>query len=146
MLKRTKKRTRRAFTLLEVLMVVVIIGVLAAFVVPQFINQGDDAKKKLAAAAVKSGLNGAIDLFRQNMERYPATLAELVNKPENEDEAKKWVGPYVKQTTAMKDPWDNDFIYQAPGEFNSTTYDLSSAGPDRQPNTEDDIRNWDTAR
>jgi len=139
-----RKRTRQAFTLLEVLIVVAIIGALAVFVVPNFINTEAKAKSKLADAAIKSGL-GAIDRYRIDMGYYPRSedggLRALIEKPSDEQEAKKWAGPYVG-AEGLKDPWGNDYIYEYPGRYNEGGYDLSSPGPDGQPGNDDDITNW----
>lgn len=137
---------RRAFTLLEVLMVVVIIGILAALVVPNFFGAQQGAQIDTTRAQVKTGLNGALDLYRMHMNRYPSSdegLMALTQPPDDEELAEKWRGPYVKDASNMKDAWGNEFIYVSPGEFNESTYDLSSAGPDGQEGTEDDIANWE---
>ncbi len=137
---------KRAFTLLEVLMVVVIIGLLTAFVVPNFFGAGEKAKKDLTQALVDSGLNGALDLYRAHMGSYPRSdeggLQLLLERPSDEEKAKRWAGPYVKRAQDLKDAWQRDLIYKCPGDVNSESYDLSSAGPDGQEGTEDDIRNW----
>ncbi len=143
-----KKRSRvRAFTLLEVLMVVVIIGLLAAFVVPNFFGAGEKAKKDLTQALVDSGLNGALDLYRAHMGNYPKTddggLTLLLEQPDDEDLAKKWHGPYIKKAKDLKDPWGQDLLYAFPGEVNENGYDLSSTGPDTEEGTDDDIINWE---
>jgi general secretion pathway protein G len=144
--RRTRTRAR-AFTLLEVLMVVVIIGLLAAFVVPNFFGAGDRARVDLTDALVKSGVNGALDLYRAHMSTYPRTdeggLTALVQRPDDEERAKKWSGPYVKKVQDLKDAWGHDLIYQCPGTYNENGYDLSSAGPDDQEGTDDDLTNWE---
>ncbi len=140
---RPGRRVRRAFTLLEVLMVIIIIGILAALVVPNFINVGEDAKIKLTRSMIESGLNGALDLFRLHMGRYPESLDELVNKPEDEEEAEKWAGPYIDDIKKLKDAWGRELRYEYPGTYNEGKYDLSSAGPDGEFGTEDDITNWE---
>lgn len=138
---------RRAFTLLEVLMVVVIIGLLAAFVAPQFFSAGDRARIDLAKAAVTSGLSGALDLYKAHMGEYPPSdaggLKLLMEGPDDEEARKKWAGPYLKKASDLKDPWEHEWIYRAPGEYNKTSYDLSSAGQDKQEGTDDDITNWE---
>ncbi|MEW6250315.1 MAG: type II secretion system major pseudopilin GspG [Planctomycetota bacterium] len=143
---RTRK-ARRAFTLLEVLMVVVIIGLLAAFVAPQFFGAGDRAKKDLARAAVDSGLSGTLDLYKVHMGEYPTSdgggLKLLLERPDDEEQAKKWEGPYLKKAANLKDPWEHDWLYECPGRVNTTSYDLGSAGPDGQEGTEDDITNYE---
>ncbi len=139
-----RKRGPRAFTLLEVLMVVVIIGLLAAFIVPQLFGTEEKTKIKLADAAIKSGLS-SIDRYRLDMGHYPRSedggLTALIEKPRDEQEAKKWAGPYLKPE-GLKDPWGNDYVYEFPGRYSEGSYDLSSAGPDGQPGNDDDIVNW----
>lgn len=147
-----KKKTRhvrarkRAFTLLEVLMVVIIIGLLAAFVAPQFFSAPDRVKKDLAKATVTTGLNGVLDLYRAHMGSYPLSdeggLQLLLEPPDDEELAKRWEGPYLKKAADLQDPWGVEWIYECPGQYNEKLYDLSSAGPDKQADTEDDIKNW----
>jgi general secretion pathway protein G len=126
-------------------MVIVIIGVLAAFVVPNFFNAGENARIDLTKALISSGVNGTLERFRLDMGRYPTTeegLQVLVTKPSNEEDASKWRGPYLNDANQLKDSWKRELIYQAPGQYNSEGYDLSSPGPDGQTNTADDITNW----
>lgn len=137
---------RRAFTLLEVLMVVVIIGILAALVVPNFFGAQEGAKEDLTRALVDSGVNGTLDMYRMHMGRYPTTdegLAALIEEPDDEELAEKWRGPYLKEGAKLQDAWGNDLIYESPGQYNENTYDLSSPGKDAQEGTEDDITNWE---
>ncbi|MFH1747572.1 MAG: type II secretion system major pseudopilin GspG [Planctomycetota bacterium] len=144
---RLRIRSRAAFTLLEVLMVVAIIGLLAAFVVPNLFGAREGAKIDLTQALVDSGINGALELYRTHMDRYPQEddggLMALVEEPEDEDELKKWRGPYVKNAKDLIDPWGNELIYECPGEYNERSYDLSSAGPDGDEGSDDDIKNWE---
>jgi general secretion pathway protein G len=144
MKKPIRKRGYKAFTLLEVLMVVVIIGLLAAAIVPSLFGTEEGAKKKLAGAAITSGLSG-IDRYRLDMGHYPRSedggLTALIEKPNDEQEAKKWNGPYVKPE-GLRDPWGNEYVYEFPGRYNEGNYDLSSPGPDGEPGNDDDIRNW----
>lgn len=140
------KRSRiRAFTLLEVLMVVIIIGLLAAFVVPSFFGAGDRARQDLTQAVVDRGFNGALDLYRVHMGKYPPSddggLQLLIERPDDEELAKKWAGPYLEPKD-LKDAWGNDYMYECPGKYNENKYDLSSPGKDGQEGTDDDIKNW----
>lgn len=145
--RRTRRARQAGFTLLEVLMVVVIIGLLAALVVPNIFGAGDRAKKDLAKATVETGLNGALDLYRVHVGAYPQSdqggLKLLLEAPSEEEVAKKWEGPYLKKAKDLLDPWNREWIYEYPGEYNKNSFDLSSAGPDGQPGNDDDITNWE---
>lgn len=134
---------RSAFTLLEVLMVIVILGVLAALIVPQFGGTRDKAMVDATTIQVK-GLDNDLERFKMHCGRFPTTdegLAALLEKPDDEEIAEKWGGPYLK--AAPKDAWSQDLIYECPGQYNENGYDLSSKGPDKQEGTDDDITNWE---
>ncbi len=140
------RRTARGFTLLEVLMVIVIIGLLVGFGARFYFGAQRGAEEDLTRAAVESGFSGALDNYRLNVGHYPSEdeggLMALVERPSDEEVGKKWRGPYITQAEKLKDPWGTEYIYKCPGNFNEETYDLSSAGPDRQEGTDDDITNW----
>jgi len=142
-----RRMTRRgAFTLLEVLMVVVIIGILAALVVPNFFGASEGAKEDLTRATITSGINGTLDLFRMHVGRYPTTdegLAALMKAPDDPELAKKWRGPYIKEGAKLRDAWGNELRYESPGSYNQSTYDLSSAGKNGQFGDDDDVTNWE---
>ncbi len=140
-----RSRTRAAFTLLEVLMVIVIIGILAAFVVPALMGTQEGAKEDMTRNAVTSGLVTPLELFRTHIGRYPTSdegLAALVTQPDSEDVEGKWRGPYVQDIAKLKDAWGNEFVYVSPGEVNENSYDLSSPGRNGRPGDDDDITNW----
>ena len=149
-MKANRRRARcrvRGFTLLEVMMVVIIIGLLAAFVAPSFFGVEEKQKIKLAQAAVDSGLGNALPTFRATMGRYPTEeegLMVLYEPPDDEEEAEKWV-QLIKKPSDLKDPWGNDYIFQCPGEYNESSYDLSSPGPDGEEGGDDDVTNWEEA-
>ncbi len=122
---------RSGFTLLEILVVVGIIALLAAFVVPNFINVGAAQERRLAEAAVANNgpISSAIDTFRLDVGRYPESLEELTKKPDDEEEGKKWNGPCIKDAADLKDPWGREYQYKSPGDVNTESYDLWSTGP-----------------
>lgn len=141
------RRVRRAFTLLEILLVVGLLALLAAFVVPSLVGQAGKAKIDLARAAI--GPNGTIsrevDMFKFNCGVWPEELKYLYEKPQDDTLAKKWIQG-IKDPGGLKDPWDHDYQYRAPGEKNKDGIDLWSLGPDGLDGTEDDIVNWETDR
>ena len=143
-----RNQRRSGFTLLEILVVVGIIALLAAFVVPNFINAGDRAKISLCQSQVKDSgpISSAIDTFHLEVGRYPKELSELTQKPDDEEEAKKWSGQYIKDAASLKDPWDHEFKYAAPGKVREGSYDLWSMGPDGQDGSDDDITNYVKAK
>jgi general secretion pathway protein G len=151
-MKTTKKlkmtRRRGGFTLLEILLVVGLLALLASFAIPALVGQGEEAKKKMVKAAI--GPNGmlmqAIDLYKFNAGVFPDDLKYLVEKPSDDEQAKKWTGPYLKDISGLKDPWDHDYMYKAPGSHNEGGVDLWSVGPDGRDGTDDDIVNWKTDR
>jgi len=137
---------RRAFTLLEVLMVVVIIGILAALVVPNLFGTLEGARIDTTRSTVESGFAGALDLYRMHMGHYPTTdegLAALMEAPDDDELAEKWRGPYLKEGAKLEDAWGHEFVYESPGQVNENSYDLSSPGPNGQEGDDDDIRNWE---
>jgi len=137
-------RRRRGFTLLEVLIVVAIIALLAAFVVPQFFRTHLQAKIDGTGILVSPGgpVATGLNLYHLHLGEYPATLAGLTDKPEDEAKAAKWRGPYITDPASLKDAWDHDLQYKCPGDVHSDGYDLYSFGPDGQDSTDDDIANY----
>lgn len=139
---------RSGFTLLEILLVVGLLALLAAFVVPALTTQSDKAKVNLAHAAIgpNGPLSQAINLFKVNTGVYPEELKYLLEKPSDDDVAKKWTGPYIENEGGLKDPWDHEYQYNANGQHNEGKYDLWSNGPDGREGTDDDVVNWKTDR
>ncbi len=146
---KSKYRTRRgAFTLLEVLLVLGILALLAAFVVPNLITAGDRAKIDLANMAIgRSGnISNALKRYRLDVGVYPDAdegLAALFERPSSiDDDDERWKGPYLDGVPEdLKDPWGREFQYRSPGEFNEDSFDLWSTGPD-EDDDDDDIKNW----
>ena len=134
----------RGFTLIEIMVVVIIIGLLAAVVVPQFLGRVDDARLSKAKQDIQA-IETALTLFKLDNFSYPSTemgLRALVEKP-TDSAIRNWrIGGYLKRVN--KDPWGNDYQYAAPGTHGGE-YDLYSLGADGQPDGEDlnaDIGNW----
>ena len=130
-------KQKRGFTLVEMLLVVTIIGILAALVIPKIAGTGERARQSAAYADIKGGIKTALDRYEVENGNFPKSLQDLVTRP---NDAKNWTGPYLDEIP--KDPWGNSYIYTYPGRNNSTGYDLYSMGPDGQDATADDIGNW----
>jgi general secretion pathway protein G len=143
MKRRSLQKRSGGFTLLEIMVVVIIIGVLAATIIPQFMGTTHDAKVSAAKSDVAQ-LESALERFNLHMDRYPTPdegLKVLVEAPTGED--KKWRGPYIK--LLRLDPWGNPYQYRAPGIHHTTTFDVWSRGADGQDGGEGpnaDIGNW----
>jgi general secretion pathway protein G len=131
------KLRRRAFTLVEMLLVVTIIGILAALVIPKIVGRSEQARVTAAQTDIKAGIKTALDAFEVDNGFYPKGLQDLIQQPSN---AKNWHGPYLDNLPV--DPWGNAYIYYYPGKHNTTGYDLVSMGPDGKEGTDDDIGNW----
>ncbi len=118
----------RGFTLLELLVVIVIIGLLAGLVAPRYFDQVSKSNTKIAKAQIDS-LEKALDQYRLDVGSYPtsdAGLAALNTRPQN---LERWAGPYLKKAVPP-DPWGAPYVYKSPGEHGE--YDLSSFGSDGQ--------------
>jgi general secretion pathway protein G len=138
---RNHKAGQSGFTLLELLVVMVIIGLLAAYVAPKYFSQIGKSETKTAMAQIDA-LGKALDQYRLDVGHYPDSeqgLAALFTKPTNEA---KWDGPYL-QKKVPNDPWGKPYVYRQPGEHGE--YDLLSYGKDGQPGgsgEDSDITNW----
>lgn len=131
----------RGFTLLELLVVMVIIGLLAGYVAPKYFSQIGKSEVKAARAQIDA-IEKALDQFRIDTGRYPTSeegLAALVARPGNEG---KWAGPYLRKALP-NDPWGRPYVYRFPGE--RAEFDLFSYGKDGQPGgtgEAEDVGNW----
>ncbi|MBB3103244.1 type II secretion system major pseudopilin GspG [Azomonas macrocytogenes] len=139
-------RKQGGFTLIEIMVVVVILGILAALVVPQVMSRPDQAKVTVAKGDIKA-VAAALDMYKLDNFSYPSTqqgLDALVKKPAGSPSPKNWnPDGYLKRLP--KDPWGNDYQYLSPGTH-GTTFDLYSLGADGRDGGADlnaDIGNWD---
>jgi general secretion pathway protein G len=132
----------RAFTLVEMLLVLTILAILAGIVLPKMIGRGEEAKKK-ATIAQLAAFGQALDLFEVDNGDYPSGrngLNDLMVQPRD---AKNW---HQYLDSIPLDQWGHPYIYVKPGKHRPTSYDLSSVGPDGREGTEDDITNWQQQR
>ena len=125
----------RGFTLIEMLLVVVIIGILASAMAVSLRGRSDEAKIATAKSDISGSLSLALDLFEQDMGRYPTT-EEGLNVLVIQGDLQEWRGPYLK-TQLKPDPWGHPYVYEYDPE--TKTYRLSSLGLDGQPGTADDV-------
>ena len=130
---------QKGFTLIELMLVVIIIGVLAAMVMPRLVGRSDEARVATAKADINSNINLALDLFELDTGRYPTTEEGLQALRANPASLQNWKGPYLKKDP--KDPWRKAYAYQYPGSHNND-YDLFSAGPNGMEGDTDDVTNW----
>lgn len=134
-------RSDKGFTLLELLVVLVIIGLLVAYVAPRYFSQVGKSEVKVTRAQIKA-LEDALDQYRLDVGRYPSSeqgLDALNSQPSGEG---RWQGPYLRKAVP-KDPWGAVYQYRSPGEHGE--YDLYSLGKDGQPGGQGDaadIASW----
>lgn len=129
---------KKGFTLIEIMLVVIILGVLAAMVVPRLTGRSDEARRSVAKTDIESNLALALDLYETDTGTFPSTLDDLLSAP---SDVTSWRGPYLKKKPL--DPWGKSYLYKYPGDHNEDSYDLYSAGRDGTEGTQDDITNWE---
>ena len=142
---RVRQAARRGFTLIELLLVLTILGILAAIVVPKIAGKGEQARVQAAVTQI-SAFKTALNTFEVENGYYPKGqngLQDLMVQPRD---AQNWHGPYLDSDTIPKDPWNHDYVYVCPGKHNPTSFDITSAGPDGQLGSDDDIGNWTAKR
>ncbi len=137
----------RGFTLIELMVVIIILGILAMYVAPKIMGRPDEARQVKARLDMAS-LETALKLYRLDNGMYPGTeqgLQALVAQPETGTLAKKWrKGGYLEKNRVPKDPWGNEYIYLCPGV--NDDYDIISYGADGVSGGEDknkDINSWE---
>lgn len=142
-----KIKTNHGFTLIELMVVIVILGILVSFIAPRLMGRPDEAKQVKARVQMES-LETAIKLYKLDSGIYPTTeqgLQALVEQPQTGTLPKKWrKGGYLEKGKVPKDPWGNEFVYLSPGAHGD--YDIISYGADGVPGGEEfnkDINNWE---
>jgi len=141
-LHRNQFRSKRGFTLVEMLLVLVILATLAAIVIPKFAGRSEQAKITAAKSQISS-IELALDSFEVDCGYYPKS-GNLNALLENPGTTADWKGPYLKKGIPL-DPWGNAYVYEYPGKHNPNGYDLMSGGPDGKTGSEDDLTNWDAS-
>ena len=135
---------QRGFTLIEVMVVVIIIGVLGALIVPNILGRSNDARISAAKADIQTLVN-ALDLYYLDNNHYPSTdqgIDALISLPTGKPEPQNWnPGGYVKRLP--KDPWGNDYIYLSPGaELEFEVYSLGADNAEGGEGSNADILSW----
>ncbi|MFZ1980827.1 MAG: type II secretion system major pseudopilin GspG [Smithella sp.] len=143
-----KKNRQAGFTLIELMVVIVILGVLAGLIIPRIMGRPDEARQAKARIQMEA-LESALKLYKLDNGSYPTTeqgLNALVEAPTVGNIPKNWrQGGYLEKSKVPKDPWGNDFIYLSPG--NHGDFDLTCLGADGEPGGEGvnkDINNWES--
>lgn len=140
-------KNQRGFTLIEIMVVVIILGLLAGLVLPRIMGSEEEAKIKATGVQIRA-LENALDSFKLANGFYPTTdqgLEALIKKPETGRIPTKWQeGGYLKPARIPKDPWAKDYVYISPGS-EGREYEIISYGPDNEPGGEGknaDIESW----
>lgn len=128
-----KHRNESGFTLIEILIVVIIIGLIASLIAPNLIGRFERSKEEIAKTQVEM-LSSSVLAFKVDVGRYPETLEELIKSSDA-----KWRGPYLSKQMIPRDPWDQEYQYKAPGEHGP--FDLYSLGTNGKLD-EQSIKNW----
>jgi general secretion pathway protein G len=142
-----RKPSQGGFTLLELVLVMLILGILAARLIPNFVGRSEDAKRARATSDIEA-LSTALDAYEADNGFYPTTsqgLMALMEQPTGQPIPENWKGPYLRRIP-KEDPWGSPYQYRSPGFNNPTSYDLYSLGRDGREGgvgPDADITNWD---
>ena len=134
-----RSKNQKGFTLIELMLVVVILGVLATMAVVKFGGRAKEAKIQTAKGEIAGAYGTALQLYEIDCGKYPSSEEGLTALKTSS--VKGWKGPYIK-SKSFNDPWGNAYQYKCPGSHNTDDYDLYSFGPDGQEGGGDDITNW----
>ncbi|MDH3291120.1 MAG: type II secretion system major pseudopilin GspG [Gemmatimonadota bacterium] len=143
---RRNERTECGFTLIEIMVVILVLGMLAALVAPNVFRNVGSAKEAAARSQIEL-LGAALDGYRLDNDMYPATeqgLEALRREPLSEPRPRNWRGPYLRKEVPL-DPWNRPYMFRSPGVANPWSYDLLSYGRDGREGGEGedaDITSW----
>ena len=136
---RSPRSSQAGFTLVELMLVLVILGILAGLVLPKFAGRTEQAKNTAAVTQI-STFKTALGAYEVDTGAYPSTQAGLRALVAQPADTSGWRGPYLESDVPM-DPWQHPYVYEFPGKLNPSGYDIISMGPDGQLGTADDIYN-----
>jgi len=136
------RKKQQGFTLIELMLVVIILGILATVAVTRFAGRAEEAKVQTAKSEISGAYGTALQLFEIDCGRFPTSEEGL--SALKTSSAKGWKGPYIKAKD-FNDPWGNPYQYKCPGSNNPDDYDLYSFGPNGTEGGGDDITNWGTS-
>lgn len=146
--RRTRRPGERGLTLIEILVVILVLGILAALVVPNVFSHVSTAKEEAARAQIEL-FGAALDAYRLHNGDYPTTaqgLDALLREPSSSPRPRNWRGPYLRRGIPV-DPWGNEYEYRSPGQESDWGYEIVSHGKDGRPGgtaEAADIRSWET--
>jgi general secretion pathway protein G len=140
-------KNQGGFTLIELMVVIVILGILAGMIVPRIMDRPEEARRTKAEVDI-GAISQALKMYKLDNGKYPTTdqgLQALIEPPSTGQLARNWRdGGYLDKSSVPRDPWDNEFVYISPGLHSD--YDLMSYGADGEPGGEDmnaDINSWE---